>query len=264
MMDLNSLFNLDGQVAFVSGAAKGLGFAMAEIVAQSGALVVMTDIDPEALAASVERLKKHGLNVHGEIVDVADIDRLAKAIDATAERFGRLDITFANAGLSAGGGPLTEMGSLANIDLDRWNRLLQINLTSVLVTIRTAAGHMIKQRSGRLIVTASIAGMRGERMCGYAYAATKAAISNLVRQSSIELSRHNVTINAIAPGPFLTDIGQGRLHNPDVAAGFVSDVPMGRLGQPDEIKGLALLLASPAASYITGAVIPIDGGATAS
>jgi NAD(P)-dependent dehydrogenase (short-subunit alcohol dehydrogenase family) len=132
------------------------------------------------------------------------------------------------------------------------------------MTIRTASAHMMKQRSGRIIVTASIAGMRGERMCGYAYAATKSAVINLVRQSSIELSSYGVTINAIAPGPFLTDIGNGRLHDPEVAAGFVSDVPMGRLGQPDEIKGLALLLASPASSYITGAVIPIDGGATAS
>ncbi len=89
-------------------------------------------------------------------------------------------------------------------------------------------------------------------------------MSNLVRQSSIELSARDVTVNAIAPGAFLTDIGNGRLHDPEVAAGFSSDVPMGRLGMPDEIKGLALLLASPAASYITGAVIPVDGGATAS
>jgi gluconate 5-dehydrogenase len=263
-MDYRSMFDLRGQVAFVTGAAKGLGLAMAEIVAQSGALVVMTDIDPHALEASVKRLQGQRLDVHGEVLDVADADRLVKTIDGVAERFGRLDIVFANAGLSAGSGPLTDNGAMAQVDLKRWNELLQINLTSVFVTIRTSATHMIKQRSGRLIVTASIAGVRGERMCGYAYAATKAAISNLVRQSSIELSPHNVTINAIAPGPFLTDIGHGRLHDPDVAAGFVSDVPMGRLGQPDEIKGLALLLASPASSYITGTVIPIDGGATAS
>lgn len=264
MLDRNSMFDLDGQVALVTGAAKGLGLAMAEIAAQSGARVVMTDIDREALAASVKRLQAQGFDVHGEVVDVADIDLLARTIDGVAGRYGRLDIVFANAGLSAGPGPLTENGAMARVDLDRWNQLLQINLTSVFVTIRTAAAHMMKQRSGRLIVTASVAGVRGERMCGYAYAATKAAISNLVRQSSIELSPHNITINAIAPGPFLTDIGQGRLHDPDVAAGFVADVPMGRLGQPDEIKGLALLLASPASSYITGTVIPIDGGATAS
>ncbi len=264
MMDRHSMFDIAGQVAFVTGAAKGLCLAMAEIAAQSGARVVMTDIDPQALAASVARLQAQGLAVRGEVVDVADIDLLAQTIDEVAAREGRLDIVFANAGLSAGPGPLTENGAMARVDLDRWNKLLQINLTSVFVTIRTAAAHMVKQRSGRIVVTASVAGVRGERMCGYAYAATKAAISNLVRQSSIELSPHNVTINAIAPGPFLTDIGQGRLHDPDVAAGFTADVPMGRLGQPDEIKGLALLLASPASSYITGTVIPIDGGATAS
>jgi gluconate 5-dehydrogenase len=263
-MDYRSMFDLRGQVAFVTGAAKGLGLAMAEIVAQSSAHVVMTDIDPHALETSVARLRGQGLDVHGEVLDVADIDRLARTIDDVAERFGKLDIVFANAGLSAGSGPLTVDGAMAQVDLKRWNELLQINLTSVFVTIRTSAAHMMKQRSGRLIVTASIAGIRGERMCGYAYVATKAAISNLVRQSSMELSPHNVTINAIAPGPFLTDIGHGRLRDPDVASGFVTDVPMGRLGQPDEIKGLALLLASPASSYITGTVIPIDGGATAS
>lgn len=263
-MDRDTLFNLAGQVAFVSGAANGLGLAMAEIVAQAGARVMMTDIDPQALEESVARLRRHGLDVHGDVVDVADIGRLAQAIDGVAERFGRLDIAFANAGLSAGSGPLTETGRMAQVDLARWDHLLRTNLTSVFVTIRTAAAHMKKQRAGRIIVTASVAGIRGERMCGYAYAATKAAINNLVRQSSIKLSPHNVTINAIAPGAFLTNMGQGRLHDPEVAAGFIRDIPMARLGQPDEIKGLALLLASPASSYITGTVIPIDGGATAS
>jgi NAD(P)-dependent dehydrogenase (short-subunit alcohol dehydrogenase family) len=263
-MDRNTMFDLKGQVAIVTAAAKGLGLAMAEIVAQSGARVVMTDIDPEALATTTRRLMAQGLDVVGQVLDVADIDFLERTIDQVAESHGRLDIVFANAGLSAGSGPLTEAGRLANIDMQRWNRLLTINLTSVLMTIRTASAHMVKQRYGRIIVTASIAGIRGEKMCGYAYAATKAAVSNLVRQSSIELSANNVTVNAIAPGAFLTNIGNGRLHDPEVAAGFSSDVPMGRLGMPDEIKGMALLLASPAASYITGAVIPVDGGATAS
>ena len=263
-MDRNAMFDLTGQVAFVTGAAKGLGLAMAEIVAQSGARVVMSDIDPDALGVSVERLRGQGNDVIGEIVDVANTDLLADTIDGISVRMGRLDIVFANAGLSAGSGPLTAAGSLAQTDMERWNNLLQTNLTSVFVTIRAASAHMMKRRYGRIVVTASIAGMRGDRMCGYAYVATKAAISNLVRQSSIELSPYAVTINAIAPGPFLTDIGSGRLRDPNVASDFARDVPMGRIGDPNEIKGLALLLASPASSYITGTVIPVDGGATAS
>lgn len=263
-LNLNGMFNLKGHVAFVTGAARGLGLAMAEIVATCGAKVTMSDIDATALAVSVDRLKSQGYDVVGEIVDVANLDLLVSTIDGVVKREGRLDIVFANAGLSAGSGPLTSAGGLAQVDLDRWNYLLQTNLTSVFVAIRAASAHMMRQRYGRIVVTGSIAGIRGERMCGYAYAATKAAISNLVRQSSIELSPHQVTINAIAPGPFLTDIGNGRLHHPEVAAEFVEDVPMGRIASPQEIKGLALLLASPASSYITGAIIPIDGGATAS
>src|ERR1700722_5314871 len=232
------MFGLDGLVAYVTGAAKGLGLAMAEVVADHGATVVMTDIDEAALGASVRRLESRGLKVHGDVVDVVDTGKLARSIDDVAAHFGRLDIAFANAGLSAGSGPTTVAGAMANVDMDRWNRLLNINLTSVFVTIRTAAAHMQLRRAGRLIVTASIAGIRGERMCGYAYAATKGAIANLVRQASIELSPHNVTINAIAPGPFRTDIGQGRLRQPEVEAEFVRDVPMGRLGEPEEIKGL--------------------------
>jgi NAD(P)-dependent dehydrogenase (short-subunit alcohol dehydrogenase family) len=262
-MHVKDMFDLEGQVAFVTGAARGLGFAMAEAVAENGATVIMTDIDSAALAEACGRLTARSLQVHPEVLDVSDIDKVARTIDRAAARFGRLDIAFANAGLSAGPGPLTETGAMGQVDLGRWNSLLQINLTSVFVTIRTAAAHMRARRAGRIIVTASIAGLRGERMCGYAYVATKAAVSNLVRQAAIELSQHNVNINAIAPGPFLTDIGGGRLRQPEIASEFAADVPMGRIGQPDEIKGLALLLASQASSYITGAVIPVDGGATA-
>jgi NAD(P)-dependent dehydrogenase (short-subunit alcohol dehydrogenase family) len=152
---------------------------------------------------------------------------------------------------------------MENIDMERWNRLLNLNLTSVLSTIQASTRHMRPAGRGRIIVTASIAGIRAERMVGYAYAATKAAVCNLVRQSCLELAHYGVTINAIAPGPFITDIGGGRLRQAEIAREFASDVPMGRIAEPYEIKGLALLLASRASSFMTGAVIPIDGGATA-
>jgi len=123
---------------------------------------------------------------------------------------------------------------------------------------------MKRQRSGRIIVTSSIAGLGAERMVGYGYAATKAAIINLVRQAALELAPYNVLINAIAPGPFLTNIAGGRLHrDAEVVRQFEAMVPLGRLGRTEQLKGLALLLASPASSFITGTVIPIDGGARA-
>jgi gluconate 5-dehydrogenase len=260
----NGMFDLNERVAIVTGAARGLGYAYSEVLASHGARVVMNDIDADAVETAAGQLKAQGLDVTADVLDVADHESLKQQIDGVAERFGRLDIVFANAGLSAGPGPLTAAGAMANVDLERWNAILQVNLTSVFVTLRTAAAHMVPQGFGRLVVTASIAGLRGERMCGYAYAATKAAVANLVRQASIELSPKGVNVNAIAPGPFRTDIGGGRLRDPDIEKEFAKDVPMGRIADPDEIKGLALLLASPASSFISGAVIPVDGGQSAS
>jgi NAD(P)-dependent dehydrogenase (short-subunit alcohol dehydrogenase family) len=130
--------------------------------------------------------------------------------------------------------------------------------------VQAAAAHMQRQRAGRIIVTASISGMRSESISGYAYVATKAAVINLVRHTATELAQDNVLVNAIAPGPFYTNIADGRLRrDPDLVKQFEDEVPLHRIAQPHEIKGLALFLASDASSYVTGTVIPIDGGATA-
>ena len=262
-MKAAQIFNVAGDVAFVTGAASGLGRAMAEVMADNGAHVVMTDIDGAKLAEAAETLARRGGKVTAETLDVADLAALRRSILAAAAAHGRLDAVFANAGISAGPGPAVPAGEIARVALAAWERVVHVNLTSVMVTIQAAAEVMKPQKRGRIVVTASIGGMRSEPMVGYAYAATKAAIINLVRQAAIELAPAGVVVNAIAPGPFLTNIGNGRLRDPAVREAFARDVPQGRLADPSEIKGLALLLASPAASFITGTVIPIDGGATA-
>ena len=259
------LFDVAGHVAFVTGAASGLGLAMAEVMAESGATVVMNDIDEAALAAEAARLEKAGLAVKPVAFDVSDAARLQKAIDDAAATYGQLDAVFANAGISSGPSHhLSPDGAIDRVPLDLWQRVLDVNLTSVFLTIRFAAMHMKRQKSGRIVVTSSIAGLQSERMVGYGYCATKAAIVNLVRHAATELAAYNVMVNAICPGPFLTNIAGGRLQkNPRDRALFEEMVPLKRLGLPEELKGLALLLASPASSFITGAIIPIDGGCTA-
>lgn len=259
-MKASQLFDVSGYVAIVTGAASGLGLAMAEVMAENGATVVLTDIDGSSLAAATKRLADRGGAVHSEILDVSDRDAVARCVAATARKFGRLDVAFANAGISAGPGS----GQMENVTWSKWDSVLDINLTGVFATMLSASKIMKPQRNGRIIVTASIAGVRGEEMVGYAYAATKAAVCNLVRQAAIELGPHNVLVNAIAPGPFRTNIADGRLHrDPEVEKAFARECPLGRIAEVDEIKGLALLLASPASSYINGSVIPIDGGALA-
>jgi NAD(P)-dependent dehydrogenase (short-subunit alcohol dehydrogenase family) len=263
-MRAETLFDVRGRVTIVTGAASGLGLAMAEVMAENGALVTMIDVDPVALDAAVAHLAQAGHAVDPVVLDVRETATLRAAIATTAEKHGRLDVVFANAGISAGPGFQLPAGEIDAVDVGRWQQVLQVNLTSVFVTLQAAAQRMKAQRSGRIIVTSSIGGIRAERMVGYAYAATKAALNNLVRQAALELAPYNVLVNAIAPGPFLTNIAGGRLHRePETVRKFADMVPLGRIARPDELKGLALLLASPASSFITGAVIPIDGGVTA-
>ncbi len=263
-MKADALFDVRGCITVVTGAASGLGLAMAEVMAENGAVVTMLDIDEVGLDAAVTRLAAAGHAVKGIVMDVGDTVRLRAAIGAIAEKHGQLDAVFANAGNSAGRSFEFPEGEVDAVDMGRWSQVLQVNLTSVFVTIQAAAERMKAQRSGRIIVISSIAGIRAERMVGYAYAATKAAVNNLVRQAALELAPYNVMVNAIAPGPSLTNTAGARLHRePEFVQKFAAMVPLGRIARPDELKGLALLLASPASSYITGTVIPIDGGITA-
>jgi NAD(P)-dependent dehydrogenase (short-subunit alcohol dehydrogenase family) len=259
------LFNIKGHVAFVTGAASGLGLAYAEVMAENGAKTVLADVDAAGLEKATARLHAAGCEVEAVVVDIADTDALRQAIDGTVERHGQIDAVFANAGISSGPGyGLSPDGEIDSLDLDLFERTIEINLIATFHTVRFAALHMKRQKSGSIVVTASVAGMRSEPLCGYGYTAAKAGIINVVRHAAAELAPLNVRVNAIAPGSFLTNIAGGRLKtNHEHARKFAAMSPMNRTAMPDEIKGLALLLASPAGSFISGAVIPIDGAATA-
>ncbi|NIJ37436.1 NAD(P)-dependent dehydrogenase (short-subunit alcohol dehydrogenase family) [Sphingopyxis panaciterrae] len=257
------IFDVSGSVVIVTGGASGLGLSIAEVMAANDARVLLLDIDQARLDECQARFRAARLALDVAILDVADIPALQGAIHAAAERYGRIDAVFANAGISAGSGPFTEFGQIANVREEDWNRVLQINLTAVFATIQAASIHMKRQRGGRIVVTSSVAGLRAERHVGYAYVATKAAVVNLVRHAAIELAEFGVCVNGIAPGPILTNIAGGKLKDPDIAKPYIANVPLARLGDPDEIKGLALLLGSRASSFITGTTIAIDGGMTA-
>ena len=247
---MSDRFDVSGLRAVVTGAASGLGLAMAEAMAEGGARVTLADLDGEGLEQAAAGLP----GARTAVVDVADSSAVERLF---AEQDG-VDVVFANAGVSREAGVLDERGGLGNLDDDTWRTVLGINLDGVLFTMREAARLMKPQGSGRIIVTASTAGVGTDPFVGYSYSATKAAVIMLVRQAAFELARHGVHVNAIAPGPFRTNIGGGAPPIPDEA--WESIVAIGRMAEPDEIKGVALLLASPASSFMTGAVIPVDGG----
>jgi NAD(P)-dependent dehydrogenase (short-subunit alcohol dehydrogenase family) len=256
------LFDVRGLAALVTGGAAGLGRACAEVMAANSADVAVIDRDRVRMDATVAALRASGQHIEAYAVDVTDRAALTAAIDDAAAKFGRLDVIFANAGISAGPGFLSpagarqEAGAIEAIAHDLWHKTLSTNLMSVVSTISAAVPHMKARGGGRIIVTASIGALRPAAIVGTPYGVSKAAVAHLVKQAALELARYGITVNAILPGPFRTD-----LTTPDLEEVFSRASPMHRVADPDEIKGVALLLASPASRYITGAHMVIDGGA---
>jgi NAD(P)-dependent dehydrogenase (short-subunit alcohol dehydrogenase family) len=197
------------------------------------------------------------------LTDVSAQGDVAAAFDEIVGRHGRLDCVFANAGVTGGPGFGNPEGEIETASLELWEQSLRVNLSGAFFTMRAAAKHMKRRRSGSIVVTSSVAALRASSLPSYGYHAAKAGIAQAVRVAALELGPYNVRVNAIAPGPFATNIADGRLRTPEGVVMFSKTLPMARVADVKEIKGLALLLASPASSFITGAIIPIDGGTQA-
>lgn len=265
-MTIETIFSVRGKTAIVTGGASGIGLAIVEALAENGASVAIIDRDTGRLANEQARLATRDLHVQTYAGDVADQGQITSAIASATKALGGLDIIFANAGITGGYGPAsthTNAGAFENFDIETWNRTIDVNLSGVIHTLRAALPALKQRQAGKIIVTSSIAVLRANTAIGYPYTASKTALVNLIKTLALELAQSNIQVNGLAPGPFHTNINNGRFHDPSNAALAASSVPLGRLAQPEEIKGLALLLASNASSYITGAVIPIDGGKTA-
>jgi NAD(P)-dependent dehydrogenase (short-subunit alcohol dehydrogenase family) len=258
------LFDVRDARVVVTGAASGLGFAMAEVLADCGARVTLADVDAERLESATASLAERGGAARSFVVDVSDESRVQALIDDVVAAEGGLDVVFANAGIAAMPGFAVEGGQqIDTVERSVWDRVLGVNLNGVMFTLKHAAAVMRRQRSGRIIVTSSNAGLRPEPVVCYGYVASKAAILNVVRQAALELAPYGVLVNAICPGPFKgTRIGGGVTEDPEPEQErmWAKTVPLGRMAEPEELKGLALLLASPASSFMTGAAYLIDGG----
>jgi NAD(P)-dependent dehydrogenase (short-subunit alcohol dehydrogenase family) len=269
-VSVSSRFDVSGYGVVITGGASGLGLAYGEVMASHGARVTLIDLDAAAIDAQVSRLCGDGLDVRGAVADVTDHDGLDRAIDEAADSYGQLHVAFANAGIDPGVGfvgawaggerPRVPEGALEHYADERWSRVIDINLTGVFATARAAARHMRPHGFGRIILTTSLAATAVEPAIGSAYLAAKAGARHFMHSAALELAAGGITVNAIAPGFFVTNIGGGHAHNPDLQAVIAKDIPMHRVGQPEDIKSLALFLASPASEYITGQEIVIDGG----
>lgn len=261
-------FNISGRSALVTGGASGIGLAYAEAMVEAGAKVTLVDIDRDGAEREAARLRNEGADVQAVTADVSKLDQVAAAFDLHVAAFGGLDVTFANAGWDAGHGfwsPAGHRDPEGQIDVynpDAWDRSIAINLSGVFYTIREAVRCMkAAGTKGSIIATASNAGIMNEAIVGIPYMPAKAGVLHLVRHAALELAEFGIRVNAIAPGPFITNIGDGWVKkNPDAKLAFDKTIPLGGMAETHQIKPLALLLASDASSYMTGAHVVIDGG----
>jgi 3-oxoacyl-[acyl-carrier protein] reductase len=246
--------SVDRRVVLVTGAGSGIGRCSALTFARDGARVVAADIDGAAAEATVAEMERgQGLAL---AADVSDPDQSARMIDATLQRFGRLDVFFQNAGVPQAARPVEEIG------LEEWGRIMAVNLTAVFVGSQLVAPIMKRQGGGVILVTASIAGIR-PRPGLSAYVASKSGVIGLVKALALELAPHKIRVNALCPvavrTPMITRFGFGD-DEADAERRFVATIPIGRLTTPEDVAEAARFLASDAAGMITGVAFEIDGG----
>jgi 3-oxoacyl-[acyl-carrier protein] reductase len=256
--------DLQGHVALVTGAAQGIGRAIAYALAANGARVAFTDLHLDRCreAASVAPVAETGHLAYS--LDVADGDQIKAVVGEISRAAGRIDILVNNAGI---GVKAADRRTIDEFPIETWDEMLRIDLTGVFRMSRAVVPLMKAQSAGRIINIASVLGLVPMRLQS-SYVAAKAGVVNLTRSMALELAPHGILVNGIAPGSTATDgwkrwIGDAKSEELDLHARLMSHIPLARPATPEEIANGALFLAAPESSYITGHILPIDGGWTA-
>jgi gluconate 5-dehydrogenase len=252
---INELFNLTGRVAIVTGGSRGLGEEIAEGLAEAGAALMLCARRDEWLTPTVTAMRTRGFTVEGALCDVAKAADVQRVVDQTIARFGKVDILVNNAGVTWAAEP-------QDMPLDKWQKVVDVNLTGAFLFSQAAGRDMLKRQWGRIINVASISGLHASvNGPHYApYAATKAGLMGLTRELAASWGRQGIRVNAIAPGFFHSRLADAAIEMTEPAIRASNPIP--RVGAPGELKGVAVFLAADASNYITGQTIVVDGGRT--
>jgi len=238
------------KVTIITGGAQGIGKTTVEMFAAQGARVIMWDINEEKGSQVIGEFKKAGLDIEFNLVDTTKFQSVEGAAKKVFEKYGRIDILINNAGI-------TRDATLLNMTLEQWQQVIDVNLTGVFNCTKAVAPFMVQNKTGRIINTSSLVGIYGN-FGQTNYAATKSGVVGITKVWARELSKHNITVNAVAPGFIETDTLK---TIPDkVIKSIQEKIPLGRLGKPSDIAHAYLFLASEEASYISGSVLSVDGG----
>ena len=249
-------FDLSGKVALVTGASRGIGLAIAQALAAAGVRVALSGRKQASLEQAAEQIRLAG----GQALPVAahsgDAQAVQALVDRVVDEWGGVDILVNNAGTNPHFGPLL------SAEESQWEKILQVNLLGYVRAIKACVESMTRRGGGKVINIASIAGLHAQAGLGV-YGVSKAAVLMLTRVLALELAAANIQVNAIAPGLIKTQFSRVLWETPEIYQALLKSIPQGRFGAPEELAGLAVYLASPASSFITGSVFVVDGGQTA-
>jgi gluconate 5-dehydrogenase len=252
----SKLFDLSGKRALVTGSGQGIGYAIAQGLAAHGASVVLNGRSAARVEQAAKQLRAEGAEVAVAVFDVTDGNAVAAAVDTVERDIGPIDILVNNAGMQF-------RAPLEDFPADKWQELLQTNISSVFFVGQAVARHMIARKAGKIINIASVQSELARPNIA-PYTATKGAVRNLTKGMCTDWARHGLNINAIAPGYFKTPLNQALIDNPEFSGWLEKRTPAGRWGNVEELVGAAVFLASPASSFVNGHVLYVDGGITAS
>ena len=248
-----NLFDLNGKVAIVTGASRGIGFAIAESYALAGAKVVLASRKQDALEQAAEKMAAQGGEAFPMAAHTGDSDSVRALVDACVEKYGGVDILVNNAATNPHFGPILTS------EESHWDKILDVNLKGYFRMAKACVESMRERGGGKIINLASVAGMQHQQGMGI-YGISKAGVLMLTKTLAVELAVDNIQVNALAPGFIKTRFSQVLWRTPEIYQQIIAQIPQKRMGQPEEVTGMALYLASAASDFTTGAVMLVDGG----